>query len=707
MVSKRGNTLKNNTFQSSQNEGNLTKSFTGFSVGAIGEIAKNLFNVSTSIMVYSDNTESNIKTIENASPSEIEFILFAIEASNEHDLITFLGSEQQFNIAWPHDHTPYGFCFGFKIRTTDDTPIGTLFLLDKEQRELPKNADIIVSSLTNEIRLKYATQQKLSSLQGLCNNLKIENKEIKCARSIVEMMHDGLTVQNQNGEILLANPSAYRILGIKDLASTNSNARDEHWCVTDEFDNELSWRKHPSMIALHTNTVLTNEIIKVNRPDGTSIWLSVNATPFTEEGDDAPSKVFVTFADISAQKEIEINLTEEKEGAEAANASKSAFLANMSHEIRTPLNGIIGVADVLLKTDLSQRQLEMAKIIESSSKVLLTLLNDILDYSKVEAGKIQIETRPFDLKNATEEAANLMRIQADEKGIDFRVILSQDLQIAYAGDVVRFKQIISNLASNAVKFTEEGAVEIEVSPCLSSEGVEISVRDTGIGMKSETVASLFKRFGQADNSITRKFGGTGLGLAICKSLVELMGGTIEVSSKLKVGTQFIVYLPFKSVKEYNLANSCGTKSKNTMTQHLDILLVEDHPMNQKVFELMVSHLDKNLTIVENGQLGLDEFQMKKFDIIFMDMHMPVMGGVKATKEIREIEKQNNLNETPIVMLTANAGEEYGKIALDAGANYHLTKPTTIEGINQVITSILSQKNSPPQDFIEIETKLAS
>lgn len=678
----------------------------GFALGSLEELSCHLFNVSTSFMVYNRDLKNDIFECGNFSKSEINFIKYAINYIQETDLIIFSGDNRNGNMHWPYASAPFNFCVAFKIKSNDGNLIGTLFLLDKELKELPEKLEQFIELISTEIRQKYATKLKLSSLQNLYNNLIIENKEIKCARSIVEMMHDGLTVQNKNGELLLANPSAYEILGIKDLASSNSNASDEHWCVTDENGKELSWQEHPSMVALHSNKTLNNEIIKVNRPDGKSIWLSVNATPFAEEGENEPSKVFAAFADVSAQKEYENYLKNEKAGAEAANAAKSSFLANMSHEIRTPLNGVIGVVDALLRTSLEANQLEMAKIIESSSKVLLTLLNDILDYSKAEAGKIKLENRPFDLKKSIEEAANLLRIQADEKGIGFDLFFSTGLNDFYEGDIVRFKQIISNLASNAVKFTNKGKVEIEVEQCTNNKGIEIIVRDSGIGMRDDTIAKLFRRFEQADVTTTRKFGGTGLGLAISKSLIDLMNGTIKVSSKLGFGTQFVVYLPFQSVDTYSHLTNIETYQENFIQKGIDILLAEDHPMNQRVFELMVSHISPNLTIVANGQQAIEEFKTKKFDIIFMDMNMPVMDGVSATKAIRDIEIENNYSRTPIIMLTASAGEEYNKIATEAGAEFLLTKPATIQSISETIALFLTDatnklKNKSENDLFSI------
>ena len=370
-------------------------------------------------------------------------------------------------------------------------------------------------------------------------------------------------------------------------------------------------------------------------------------------------------------------LAEARDAADAANSAKSQFLANMSHEIRTPLNGVIGVAQALSRTQLDRDQREMLDLIESSGHTLQTLLSDILDLARVESGRLEIMAEPFDLDRAIREAAQLYAATARDKGLQFFVEVAPEARGWVRGDVVRLKQILTNLVSNAVKFTSSGFISLTVAPGPDRDGratLRFSVEDTGIGFDSAVRERLFGRFEQADGAITRKFGGSGLGLSICKQLAGMMEGELDCESEPGGGSAFFLTLPFVPVAAPAAVEDHAAARLGDVIPTLRVLLADDHATNRKVVELILAQAPVELTAVENGAQALDAYRGGDFDLVLMDMQMPVMDGLEAIREIRQHEAVLGREATPIIMLTANALPEHVASGVAAGADRHLSKP---------------------------------
>ncbi|WP_245591483.1 ATP-binding protein [Brevundimonas bacteroides] len=370
-------------------------------------------------------------------------------------------------------------------------------------------------------------------------------------------------------------------------------------------------------------------------------------------------------------------LAEARDAAEQANRAKSEFLANMSHEIRTPLNGIIGLTQALAKTQLDLHQREMLDLIQSSGHTLKTLLSDILDLARVESGRLEIADEPYDLGRAIREAAQLYRVPAADKGLQFFVEIDEAAAGWARGDVVRVKQILTNLVSNAVKFTAQGFVSLTATAGRDGSGnpvLRFTVEDTGVGFDAQTKARLFTRFEQADGTITRRFGGTGLGLAICRQLADMMGGSLDCESEPGGGSTFILTLPLIRAEGPAVEPIAVAATAEPDAQRTKVLIADDHPTNRKVVELILGTAAVDLTSVEDGAQALEAAKAQAFDLILMDMQMPVMDGLTAVRELRKHEAATGAKRTPIVMLTANALPDHIAAGQAAGADRHLAKP---------------------------------
>ncbi len=388
-----------------------------------------------------------------------------------------------------------------------------------------------------------------------------------------------------------------------------------------------------------------------------------------------------------------VELAEARLRAEAMAQSKSDFLANMSHEIRTPLNGVVAVADLLTRSALPEKERGMAEIIRSSGDTLQRLLSDILDMARIESGKITIECAPFDVDAMVRSVAGLSQLKCDEKGVQLAVDVSPQIDRLVFGDMVRVRQVVTNLLSNAVKFTEKGEVRLSVERVTPAR-MRFTVTDTGVGFAMSDKSKVLGRFEQADSSITRRFGGTGLGLSICCDLAGLMGGVLDCEGELGRGARFWMELPLAPAAEEETRDAAANPAAGEMEDRLmRILLADDHPTNRKVVELMLHDGLAELTMVEDGRQAVDAFQMGGFDVVLMDMQMPVMDGLSAIAEIRRLELAGDLRRTPVIMLTANALPEHVAEARAVGADLHLAKPFTAQALFDAINLALSTEEA--------------
>jgi len=404
---------------------------------------------------------------------------------------------------------------------------------------------------------------------------------------------------------------------------------------------------------------------------GRERWWMISDAPVYDEKGNLKGLIGIHL-DISEQKRMEKELEVAKQRAEESSKAKESFLANMSHEIRTPLNAITGMIRELGREPLSSRQQNYLNIAGISVQHLLSLINNILDMSKIGAGEFQLENTHFSLANVIRETATIVSASAKEKMLELKVSVADNLAPAFIGDATRIRQILINLMGNSVKFTKKGMVSISCtveSAGNSAQNVLISIADTGIGMEKSYLKNLFNKFTQEDRTIARNYGGSGLGMAITYELVQLMGGRISVDSEKGRGTRIDIYLPL-IIGDPQKANLEPDKDSFDKLNQVKLLLVEDNEMNRLVATNTLSQFDIQIVEAENGFEAIERLKNEPFDIILMDLQMPVIDGLVATRIIRNVLKIN----TPIVALTANAFKKEIDICLDAGMNDYVTKP---------------------------------
>jgi signal transduction histidine kinase/AmiR/NasT family two-component response regulator len=396
------------------------------------------------------------------------------------------------------------------------------------------------------------------------------------------------------------------------------------------------------------------------------------------------------------------------EAAEAASRLKSQFLANMSHEIRTPLNGVLGMAQVMEREELTPAQAERLEAIRDSGHALLQILNDVLDLSKIEAGELELVEAEFDAADLVERTRAAFSGAAEAKGLGLTAQVAPEAAGVWRGDASRLRQVLSNLISNAIKFTDRGRISISVD--RQGGSLAFSVRDTGIGISSESLPRLFSKFSQVDDSNTRRFGGTGLGLAISRELAQMMGGDIEVESHSGAGSTFRVTVPLVRIRDAKAqggetGEASSPRAPAERDRPLRVLAAEDNPTNRKVLAALLRPLGVELTIVEEGQAAIDHWMSQPCDLILMDIQMPGMSGLAAAEVIRAAEKARGVRPTPIVALSANAMSHQVNSYLAAGMTAHVAKPIEVAVLYRTIDEVLAEAESAEAEA-SVETDVA-
>ena len=519
-----------------------------------------------------------------------------------------------------------------------------------------------------------------------------DERSSRLLRAVIDASPLGIIVSDASGNVELWNPAAERIFGYAadEVIGQNlallmpSPHSDRHVGYIENYRTSGI----PRLIGNDRDEVAV-------RKDGQQFPIHLAVSEYRVKGEQFFAGVI---SDISERKATEVALAEAVGAAERATRAKTAFLASMSHEIRTPMNGVLGMAGMLEDTDLDEEQQQYLDIIKGSGELLLDIINDILDFSKVESGRIELEDMPFEPMTLVQECVALVRPEAEKKGLTLDVSSTVDGARALVGDTGRIRQILLNLLSNAVKFTESGGVVVKMGAVVEGESADLSlaVSDTGIGISSEKMGDVFRSFAQADASTSRRYGGTGLGLAISKELAGLMGGDITVESDAGIGSTFtfVARFPFGDVVTEGPRTSALEAKQDPVEfqgSKVRILLAEDTVTNQRVISAMLAKYGFRIEVAGNGLEALEAVRSRPFDLVLMDVRMPEMDGIEATRRIRALD----LRQPIIAAMTADVIQETVDLCFEAGMDEFLTKPVRVQEILDVISGLPDPAQEAP------------
>jgi PAS domain S-box-containing protein len=560
----------------------------------------------------------------------------------------------------------------------------------------PFRKEEVYARVKNHITLRESLQRIEAQNKKLQEEEKALQEGIKNFEAVFNATTDILIIVDFKGNIINANPQTIKTYGY----------------TKDELINMSALQLiHPDsrhLFGEFVNKIKNNEVIRFEsknvKKDGTVFIVEVQGSIFEYKGQ--PHYLGV-LRDITKRKDAEQELIEAKKASDTANKAKSNFLAVMSHEIRTPMNSIIGMTDLTLNTSLNSDQENNLSVVKESANLLLDIINDILDLSKIEAGKLKLEQIDFDLHLLLDNLVRIFTAQVENKGLFIHVEKGAQLPQYIKSDQIRLKQILFNLINNAIKFTETGGITINANQD-SSLFLVFSVSDTGIGIPEDKQKMIFNSFSQAELSTTRKHGGTGLGLTICKKLIEMMGGEIKVSSVPGSGSTFIFKIKVdignkNNVRAENKVENWEQLQKTSRT--LNILLAEDNRVNIKIAKKFLIKMGHRIVSAMNGKEALDLLSKEPFDLVLMDVEMPEMDGLEATQHIRMGDAGPENSKIPVIAMTAHALNEFREDCLKAGMNDFVSKPVNFYKLGSVINKYFSDSQESSDTIIEKQDEI--
>jgi PAS domain S-box-containing protein len=520
----------------------------------------------------------------------------------------------------------------------------------------------------------------IRSVLAVARDVTAEVETTAFLETLIQLLPSPLTVKNAaDRRFVLVNRAAEDLLGIAADEAVGRTAQELFG------DDPRTFRQAEAEV-LDSGELRRIEHEARAHPDGDPRHFSLKL--LATHDDLGPRHLIALGDDVTERRAAAESLRAALAAAEQASEAKSAFLANMSHELRTPLNGIVAGADMLARGELSPRSRDLVAMIRASSETLARLLSDVLDLAQAESGQIRLEIQPFHVGDTIRSAAALFRLGAEQKGLILETEVTSDLDGMALGDMARLRQVLSNLLSNAVKFTARGRIVLRAAR-TAGDRVRFTVDDTGVGFEPQAKDGLFGRFHQADTSFTRRFGGAGLGLAICRELADLMGGALDCEGRPGAGATFWFEIPLPPVAH----DAAGVRSPTLPPEGaLRILLADDHPTNRQVVQLMLSGV-ADIFSVENGAQAVEAFAAQRFDLVLMDMQMPVMDGLEAVRMLRRMEAERGQARTPVIMLTANTHPEHVQASVQAGADRHLGKPVTTAILFAAIEEALAEPDA--------------
>ncbi|MBF0381542.1 MAG: response regulator, partial [Magnetococcales bacterium] len=516
---------------------------------------------------------------------------------------------------------------------------------------------------------------------------------------ILDSAGEGIIGIGEDGVIGFANPAAAKILKWSVEGLLGQEPFQLLQPKTDKGEEIVATQSMFSKTFEDGETrKITGELFKCRKGG----WIPVEYVIAATFDEGIISGLVVTFGDISKRQKFEEELIKAKNEAVAGNRVKSEFLSIASHELRTPLNAILGMTDLLISSNLDVEQKEFAKTILNSGNGLLSLIDDILELSSVDAGKQVLQPKPTNLSGLVEQVIAILSPSAKAKGLEFVSQIGDELPAEILTDERKFRQILLHLVSNAIKFSATGKIQLLVKGTKQNreiDQVQISVSDQGMGIHEKDMQTIFQPFTQVDSTDTREHGGTGLGLTICKRFVDGMGGTIEVASEVGKGSRFSFNLPLIPPKEFKTQTAPQPKQSTSEKEHLfpansKILVVEDDPVNLLLIERILKQWQLKTEVAVNGHIALQKLKKSKFDLVLMDIQMPKMDGLTATKQFRKWEKsaRDPDQQTPIIAVTAYSLEKSRESCLKAGMNAYLTKPIVRNTLKQVLDSFLNSES---------------